>query len=111
MALSAAEIQDQERSEVPSATLTNTAMGNLINKCCATNQNITIPAFTTLNEVYNVLAQESVGVKKGRDFELKYFGIGVRGSNCVGMDGREGKNHRNPAGGSSDCQRSGSPAA
>lgn len=88
MALSAAEIQDQERSEVPSATLTNTAMGNLINKCCATNQKINIPAFTTLNEVYSVLAQESLGAKNGRDFELKYFGVGVRGSNCVGMDGR-----------------------
>lgn len=86
MTLSADQLQDQNRSEVPTQTVTNTPWGNLIGKCCGTRQNLELPPFTTLNERYNVLASASIGVKNGHDFELKYFGIGVRGSNSVGKD-------------------------
>lgn len=86
MALSATQQQDQDRSEVPTQTSTNTLLGNLINKACVTNQKLEIPANTTLNEAYNVRASESVGVKNGRDFELKYFILGVRGSDGLGAD-------------------------
>lgn len=86
MALSSSELQDQNRSEVPTQTVTNTPWGNLIGKCCGTRQNLTLPPFTTLNERYNILAATSIGIKNGHDFELKYFGIGVRGSNCTGQD-------------------------
>ena len=87
MALSANEQQDQDRSQLPTQTVTNTAIGNLIAKCCITNQSLTIPQYVTLNERYGILADTSIGVKNGRDFELKYFGLGIRGSNCTGMDG------------------------
>ena len=88
MALSATEIQDQNRSEVPAQTVTNTGIGNMISKCCNTGQQLTIPQWSTLNEFYGILAEESLGVKNGRDFYLKYFGIGVRGSNAIGTDSR-----------------------
>jgi hypothetical protein len=88
MALSATEIQDQNRSEVPTQTVTNTGIGNIISKCCNTGQPLTIPQWSTLNEFYGILAQESLGVKNGRDFYLKYYGLGVRGSNTVGQDSR-----------------------
>lgn len=88
MALSANELQDQNRSEVPAQTTTNTSMGNLIAKCIVTGQPITIPKYTTLNEHFGILAEESLGSKNSRDFYLKYFGIGVRGSNCDGKDSR-----------------------
>lgn len=86
MALSTSQQQDQDRSEIPTQTTTNTLLGNLINKACVTNQKIDIPEFTTLNEVYKVRASESIGEKNGRDFELKYFTLGVRGSDTIGKD-------------------------
>lgn len=88
MALSASELQDQARSEVPAQAFTNTSIGNLIGKCCSTGRPITIPRYTTLNEHHNILAEESIGLKNSRDFYLKYFGIGVRGSQRVGTDSR-----------------------
>lgn len=86
MTLSANELQDQNRSEVPAQTVTNTSIGNLINKCIATGQPIVIPPYVTLNEKYEVLAEESLGQKNARDMYLHYFGVGVRGSNCDGKD-------------------------
>lgn len=84
MTISSAEAQDQNRSVVPTQTVTNTAFGNLIGKCCATNQKINLPQYVTLNERYNIMGEDSIGVKNGRDFELKFFGIGIRGSDCDG---------------------------
>lgn len=88
MAISGAEVQDQNRSEVPTQTVTNTPWGNLIGKCCATNQKINLPQYTTLNEFLKIMGDESIGAKNGRDFELKYFGIGIRGANSDGKDSR-----------------------
>lgn len=88
MTLSANELQDQNLSEVPAQTVSNTSIGNLINKCIATGRPITIPQYTTLNEHYEVLAEESLGLKNSRDLYLKYFTVGVRGSNCDGKDSR-----------------------
>ena len=88
MTLSASELQDQNRSEVPAQTVSNTSIGNLINKCIATGQPIVIPQYTTLNEHYGILAEESLGQKNSRDLYLKYFTVGVRGSNCDGKDSR-----------------------
>lgn len=86
MALSANEQQDRDRSEVPAQTVTNTGIGNLIGKAIITGQKINIPQYTTLNERYSVLADQSFGEgKDSRLFYLKYFGIGARGSNCNGM--------------------------
>lgn len=84
--LSANELQDQNRTEVPAQTVTNTSIGNLLNKCIITGRPFDVPQYTTLNEKYKVLAEESLGQKNSRDFFLKYFGIGVRGSNCDGKD-------------------------
>ena len=84
MALSSAETQDQQRSDTPSRIYANTSFGGLIYKACATNQPITVPQYTTLNEYFDKFAEESLGRKNGRDFELKYFSLGIRGSNCYG---------------------------
>ena len=84
MSITSAEVQDQNRSEVPTQTVTNTAYGNLIGKCCATKQPINLPQYVTLNERYDILGDASIGVKNARDFELKYFGIGIRGSDANG---------------------------
>ena len=86
MALSANDIQTQNRSEIPTQVITNTGFGSLIAKCCVTGQQFTLPQYTTLNEFHEVLATDSIGVKNGRDFYLKYFGLGVRGSDCIGVD-------------------------
>lgn len=86
MTLSSNDLQDQSRSEVPTQVTTNTAWGNLIGKCKATGQRLTLPPFTTLNERYSVLADTSIGIKNGEDFSLKYFGVGIRGSNDIGRD-------------------------
>jgi len=86
MALSATEIQDQNRSEVPTQTTTNTGWGNIIMKALATRQNFNLPRYTTLNERYNILADVSIGSKAAKDFELKYFGVGIRGANANGTD-------------------------
>lgn len=85
MAITSAETQDQNRSEVPVQTVTNTGFGNLIAKCCATNQPLNLPQYTTLNERYNILGEESIGKHEGRSFELKYFGIGIGGSSADGV--------------------------
>lgn len=87
MALSATELQDQNRSEVPTQSVTNTAWGGLIAKCSNTKQNFTLPQWTTLNEFHGILAEESIGLKNGNDFTLKYFGIGIRGSDAIGKTG------------------------
>lgn len=80
MAITSAQIQDQNRSEVPVQTVTNTPWGNLIQKCCNTKQTLNLPQYTTLNERHNVLADESIGQQSGANFELKYFSIGIGGS-------------------------------
>lgn len=71
---------ESEMAKVPSQVSTNTLLGNLIGKVCATNQNITIPEYGTINRALEILMAESVGVKSGRDFELKYFMVGRRGN-------------------------------
>lgn len=85
MAITSAETQDQNRSEIPVQTVTNTPFGNLLGKCCFTNQELNLPQYTTLNERYDVLADQSIGKQNGRNFELKYFGIGIGGSSADGL--------------------------
>lgn len=86
MALSSSEQLDQDRSKLPSQTTTNTGIGNLIAKTMQTNRSLVIPKWSTLNEKYGILASQSIGTKRARDFELKYFGVGGRGSNCDGTN-------------------------
>lgn len=86
MALSTTELQDKNRSNNPAQIYSNAAMGGLLYKACATNQMLDIPKFSTMNEYWNVFPELSIGRKAGRDFELKYFSIGSRGSNCLGMN-------------------------
>lgn len=86
MALSTNESNDQNRSEAPTQAVTNTPYGNLIAKCLATRQPFTLPQYTTLNEAYNILAAQSIGLKNGGDFTLKYFSIGIRGFDANGTN-------------------------
>lgn len=85
MAITSAETQDQNRSEIPVQTVTNTGFGNLIAKCCVTNQPLNLPQYTTLNERYDVMGDQSIGKQNGRNFEMKYFGIGIGGSSADGL--------------------------
>lgn len=85
MAITTAETQDQSRSEVPVQTVTNTGFGNLISKACFANQYIDLPQYTTLNERYDVMPDTSIGKQNARNFELKYFGIGIGGSSANGL--------------------------
>lgn len=80
------ELKDRSRSERPVQTTTHTGYGNMIAKCILTGQPITLPEFTTLNEKFNVLPERSIGNFDSRSLYLKYFGVGVRGSHCDGMD-------------------------
>lgn len=73
-------------AEQPVQTVTNTAYGNIIAKACITGRPFVLPEFTTLNERYNVLASQSIGNKNGKDFNLGYFVLGIRGSNANGTN-------------------------
>ncbi|QMV29169.1 hypothetical protein AP1_0472 [Aeromonas phage AP1] len=57
-----------------------------INYLINCNRSVDIPKYTTLNEHFNVLADESIGKKNGKDFQLAYFGIGIGGSRSIGED-------------------------
>lgn len=85
MAITTAETQDQSRSEVPVQTVTNTGYGNMIGKACFANQIIELPQYTTLNERYDIMGDVSIGKHSAKDFELKYFGIGIGGSSADGL--------------------------
>lgn len=80
MAIITAESTKSDQAKVPSQVSVNTLLGNLIGKACVTNQNITIPEYGTINRALEILMDESMGVKSGRDFELKYYIVGRRGN-------------------------------
>jgi len=84
MALSSAELQDQARSDNPSQIFTNNSLGGLIYKACATNRSINIPQYCTLNEYLGIFGEQSIGRKQARDLELKFFALGLRGSEYAG---------------------------
>ena len=81
------------KSKLPSQLISPTAFGTVVSAAVNCKQPFNIPANTTLNEKYDVLAVESVGVKHGKDFNLGYYGIGIGGSRSVGADtnGLEGR--------------------
>lgn len=75
-----------KNNTLPSQIHTPTAMGALISIAVNTRQKVDIPKWTTLNEKYNVLAEESIGIKDGSQFVLGYYGLGIKGSRCTGQD-------------------------
>lgn len=83
----------RDGQKLPNQLVSGTGMGLIINAACTTNQTVNIPKFTTLNEKYEVLAEESLGRKNGKDFSLRYFGVGLGGSRSIGQDanGLEGR--------------------
>lgn len=80
MPITTSASSESEMAKVPSQVSTNTLLGNMINKACVTNQNVTVPEYGTINRALEILMPQSVGVKSGRDFELKYFMVGRRGN-------------------------------
>lgn len=78
---------------LPNQVVTPTAIGLIINAALSCKQTVNIPKNTTMNELYGVLADESVGRKNGSDFVLGYFGVGIGGSRTTGTDsnGLEGR--------------------
>lgn len=83
----------RDSQKLPNQLISATGMGLIINAALSCNQTVNIPKNSTLNEKYNILADESLGRKKGRDFELGYFGVGIGGSRSTGQDsfGLEGR--------------------
>lgn len=75
-----------DTSKLPSQVIVTTGIGNMVTPAMMCKRPVTIPQYTTLNEVYNVLANDSIGAKKGEDFTLAYFGIGIKGATCIGGD-------------------------
>lgn len=83
----------RDSQKLPNQLVSATGLGLIINAALSCNQTVNIPKFSTLNERYEVLAEESQGRKKGRDFQLAYFGVGIGGSRSIGQDanGLEGR--------------------
>lgn len=75
---------DIESSKLPSQGHTPTGIGIIINAAIQCKQSVTIPANTTLNELRGIMATQATGKKNGRDFELGWFGIGLKGSKSIG---------------------------
>lgn len=82
----ATDTQQSSNSRLPSQIVTATAFGVKIAIAALTKQNVTVEQYTTLNEVYSVLPDSSIGTKAGTNFELKYYGVGVKGSQFLGND-------------------------
>lgn len=81
-----AESSGRDDQKLPNQLVTPNGIGIIINAACSTGQTVDIPKWTTMNELYEVLADESVGRKNGKDFNLAYFGIGIGGSRSIGLD-------------------------
>lgn len=88
-----ADSTGRDSQKLPNQLVSATGMGLIINGALSCNQTVNIPKNTTLNEKFNILADESVGRKNGRDFQLGYFGVGIGGSRALGTDsyGLEGR--------------------
>lgn len=78
------DIQQSTNSRLPSTVVTTTMAGEKIAIASFTKENVTIDQYTTLNEVLDVKASESLGVKAGADFALRYATVGIKGSQFIG---------------------------
>lgn len=88
-----AEASGRDSQKLPNQLVQPNALGVIINDAVTTKTTVDIPKWTTLNELYEILADESVGRKDGKDFVLGYYGIGIGGSRSIGLDsnGLEGR--------------------
>lgn len=77
-------VTDKDNAKLPTQGHTPTGMGILISGAKNTDQDVVIPKWTTLNEKYGIMADEAIGTKSGSEFSLKWFGIGIKGSKCIG---------------------------
>lgn len=77
---------NRQKSILPNQLVSPTAIGITISAAVNCRQPVDIPQYTTLNEVFNILADESIGKKQGKDFGLLYFGVGIGGSRSIGTD-------------------------
>lgn len=77
---------NRQKSILPNQLVTATVAGLTISTAVNCRQPVDILQYTTLNEHFNVLADESIGRKQGKDFGLLYFGVGIGGSRSIGTD-------------------------
>lgn len=75
---------DAESSKLPSQGHTPTALGILISGAKNCEQDFILLENTTLNEKYGVMADQATGKFNGSQFKLGWFGVGIKGSKCVG---------------------------
>lgn len=74
------------KSILPNQLVSPTGVGVIVSAAVNCRQPIELLKYMTLNEVYGILADESIGVKHGKDFVMGYFGIGIGGSRSIGND-------------------------
>lgn len=81
------------KTKRPSTLILPSGIGMVVSAAVTCKQPFTVPQFTTLNEHYSILAEESIGRKHGKDFQLAYFGVGIGGSRSIGVgnNGLEGR--------------------
>ncbi|QDJ97108.1 hypothetical protein PQC07_gp165 [Aeromonas phage D3] len=77
---------NRQKSILPNQLVSPTGIGVVVSAAINCNRPVDIPKYTTLNEHFNILADESIGKKNGKDFQLAYFGIGIGGSRSIGED-------------------------
>lgn len=75
---------NSESSKLPSQGHTPTTLGILISGAKNTDQKLEILRYHTLNEKYGIKPDEAIGIKNGSQFKLGWYGIGIKGSRCIG---------------------------
>lgn len=75
-----------KNKKMPTSVYTPTAVGERISIACTTKQNVEIQENETLNQKYNILSKESINIHRGDSFKLGWYGIGLKGSRCIGED-------------------------
>lgn len=78
-------IRESDNSRVPAQIVSVLPMGLNITSAVMVDERVDIPANTTLNEKLEIEVNNSLGLKNGRDFKLRYFGVGIRGSQVTGI--------------------------
>ena len=83
----------RDAQKLPNQLVSPNGLGVIINAAVSTGRTVDIQENTTLNQLYDVLKDESIGRKNGKDFTLGYYGIGIGGSRSIGTDsnGLEGR--------------------
>lgn len=82
------EIRESDNSRVPAQIVTLSINSMNITTALMADAQVEIQKNTTLNEALDLETENSLGFKRGRDFKMDYFGVGVGGSQATGTHPR-----------------------